>query len=123
MRKSQPGGDRVLCVESLGWAGGELGVDQAVDGLRVSYSLESDNDLQLLDQVQWADWDHGGRRLVATRAGKLQAWTLCGSDFQSIVRRRPFASRTEPDPRAGVGPAMVRPCDTALKAMISASVE
>lgn len=96
MRKSQPGGDRVLCVESLGWAGGELGVDQAVDGLRVSYSLESDNDLQLLDQVQWADWDQEGRLLVATRAGKLQAWTLCGSDSNLLFEED--LSLLEPNP-------------------------
>ncbi len=72
MRKRQPLGNRLLCVESLGWAGGEFGVDQAVDGLRVRYSLESDGKLELLDDVQWADWDRKGQLLVATRSGKLQ---------------------------------------------------
>ena len=76
MRKRQPGGDRVLGVESLGWAGGEFGVDQAVDGLRVCYSLESGGDLQVLDDLQWADWDAEGRLLVATRSGKLQVRNL-----------------------------------------------
>ena len=46
----------MLCVESLGWAGGEFGVDQAVDGMRVLYSLEFHGNLELLDDVQWADW-------------------------------------------------------------------
>lgn len=76
MMKRQPGGDHLLCVESLGWAGGEFGVDQAVDGLRVAYSLEYDGDLTLLDDVQWADWDRDGHLLVATRAGRLQVRRL-----------------------------------------------
>ena len=79
MQKRQPGGDRLLCVESLGWAGGEFGVDQAVDGLRVGYWLEVDGEIQLLTDVQWADWDRDGHLLVATRSGKLQIWNLNGS--------------------------------------------
>src|SRR5262245_10004393 len=66
MHKRQPGGEGVLRVESLGWAGGEFGVDQAVDGLRVSYWLELRDDVRPLDDVQWADWDRDGRLLVAT---------------------------------------------------------
>ena len=76
MRKRQPGGRRLLCVESLGWAGGEFGADQAVDGLRVLYSLESAGELACLDDVQWADWDRDGLLLVATRSGKLQVRNL-----------------------------------------------
>jgi hypothetical protein len=76
MQKRQPRGHRVLYVESLGWAGGEFGLDQAVDGLRVRYSLESDGNLKPLDELQWADWDRDGQLLVATRSGKLQIWDL-----------------------------------------------
>jgi hypothetical protein len=76
MRKRQPGGRRVLCVESLGRAGGEFGVDQAVDGLRVLYSLESDGNIECLDNIQWADWDRAGQLLVATQSGKLQVRNL-----------------------------------------------
>jgi hypothetical protein len=79
MQKRQPGADRLLCVESLGWAGGEFGVDQAVDGLRVSYWLEARDDIQPLGHAQWADWDGEGHLLVATRDGKLQAWSLDGN--------------------------------------------
>jgi hypothetical protein len=70
-------------VESLGWAGGEFGVDQAVDGLRVSYWLETDEDIQPLNHIQWADWDREGHLLVATRGGKLQIWSrdFDGSDL------------------------------------------
>lgn len=74
IQKRQPGGDRLLRVESLGWAGGEFGVDQAVDGMRVAYWLETTGDIQSLDHVQWADWDRNGHLLVATRSGKLQVW-------------------------------------------------
>jgi hypothetical protein len=76
LRKRQPGGERVLCVESLGWAGGEFGVDQAVDGLRVHYWLEAAGELEPLEGLQWADWDAEGRLLVATRAGRLEVRRL-----------------------------------------------
>jgi hypothetical protein len=71
-------------VESLGWAGGEFGVGQAVDGLRVHYWLEADGDLQPLDHVQWADWDRDGRLLVATRDGKIQVWEREGRDWKVV---------------------------------------
>ena len=76
MQKLQPGGRRLLCVESRGWTGGEFGVDQAVDGLRVGYWLEHDGQIRLLDQFQWADWDRDGNLLAATRSGKLQLCAL-----------------------------------------------
>jgi hypothetical protein len=76
LRKPQPRGHHVLCVESLGWAGGEFGVDQAVDGLRVRYSLESGGSIELMDDIQWADWDGEGQLLAATRSGKLQVRRL-----------------------------------------------
>jgi hypothetical protein len=76
MQKRQPRGNRMLYMESVGWAGGEFGVEQAVDGLRVRYSLESDGKLRQLDELQWADWDREGKLLVATRSGKLQIWNL-----------------------------------------------
>jgi hypothetical protein len=96
MRKPQPHGTRVLCVESLGWAGGEFGVDQAVDGLRVRYSLESDYDLELLDDLQWADWSREGQLLVATRSGKLQVRSLDGN--RSEVTFEEDLSGLEPKP-------------------------
>jgi len=74
--KHQPRGERILHVESLGAAGGELGVDQAIDGLRVCYALEGGGALDVLDDVQWADWDARGRLLVATRDGRLQVRDL-----------------------------------------------
>ncbi len=96
IRKRQPGGNRLLCVESLGQAGGEFGVDQAVDGLRVSYWLEMTGDIQPLDHVQWADWDREGELLVATRSGKLQIWHLAGDGSEVLFEED--LSLSEPDP-------------------------
>jgi hypothetical protein len=96
MQKCQPLGNRVLYVESVGWAGGEFGVNQAVDGLRVRYSLESDGDLEQLDELQWADWDREGRLLVATRSGKLQVWNL-NNDGPKILFEQDL-SLLEPNP-------------------------
>ncbi len=76
LEKRQPGGDRLLRVESVGHAGGEFGVDQAVDGLRVLYWLESSDGLEPLDDIQWADWDRNGRLLAATRSAHLQVLKL-----------------------------------------------
>jgi hypothetical protein len=78
MEKRQPDGGRLLAVESLGWAGGEFGVGQAVDGLQVRYSLTSGGETHVLDDVQWADWDRQGRLLAATRSGKLEIRDLDG---------------------------------------------
>jgi hypothetical protein len=96
MQKRQPKGKRLLCVESVGRAGGEFGVDQAVDGLRVHYSLESDGTLELLDDLQWADWDQEGRLLVATRSGKLQIRDTAAAASQTLFEED--LSMLEPDP-------------------------
>jgi hypothetical protein len=96
MHKRQPGGPRLLRVESLGWAGGEFGVEQAVDGLRVLYAMESDGEIELMHDLQWADWDAQGRLLVATRNGRLEVRTLGGDrvDIQPVAD----LSLLEPDP-------------------------
>jgi hypothetical protein len=82
-------------VKSLGWAGGEFGVDQAVDGLRVNYWLEADGEIQLLTDLQWADWDREGHLLAATRSGKLQVRNLDGG---SDVLFEEDLSLLEPNP-------------------------
>jgi len=96
LQKRQPGGDRLLCVESRGWAGGEFGVAQAVDGLRVAYSLEGEGEIQPLPHLQWADWDQDGHLLVATRSGKLQVWQFDGDG--SAVLFDEDLSLAEPNP-------------------------
>ena len=96
MQKRQPGGNRVLCVESLGWAGGEFGVDQAVDGLRVRYSLKTESGSETLSDFQWADWDREGKLLVATRSGKLQVRRVDGDYPETIFEED--LSHFEPNP-------------------------
>jgi hypothetical protein len=97
MRKPQPHGTRVLCVESVGVGGREFGVDQSVDGLNVRYSLESNGDLELLDDVQWADWSKDGELLVATRSGRLQIQNLESDDSKPLFEMD--LSNLEPHPR------------------------
>lgn len=82
--RARPGGGYRLRVASVGHAGGEFGQRQAVDGLRVQYSLERGGTTRPLDELQWADWDAGGRLLAATRAGCLQVREAI-DDFTSPV--------------------------------------
>jgi hypothetical protein len=96
MQKRQPGGERCLCVESVGAPGGEFAAGQAVDGLRVAYSLQTETQLELLDDLQWADWDSEGRLLVATRCGRLQIRNLDAGRAQ--LEFDEDLTRLEPDP-------------------------
>lgn len=96
LHRRQPGGPRLLLVESLGWAGGEFGVGQAVDGLRTHYSLQSDRRREELDDVQWADWDREGHLLVATRDGRLQARSVRAGAVDILFDTD--LSYLEPDP-------------------------
>jgi hypothetical protein len=98
IQKRQPGGDRVLCVGSRGSAGGEFGVDQAVDGLRVGYWMELDGEMQLLDDLQWADWDRDGNLLVATHSGRLQVWNLDGNRSEILFEEDLTLSEPNPTP-------------------------
>jgi hypothetical protein len=98
MQKLQPGGKRVLCVESIGRAGGEFGIDQAVDGLRVRYSLESEGGLELLDDLQWADWDEEGRLLLATRSGKLQIRKMVADRCETLFEQDLSIFEPNPNP-------------------------
>jgi len=101
MRKLQPGGRCTLHVETVGWAGGEFGVEQAVDGMIVRYALEFRDDIQLLDDLQWADWDREGRLLAATRDGRLQIRRLRVRRLRGARSEILFEqdlSRLEPNP-------------------------
>lgn len=96
LQKRQPGGDAVLCVESVGHAGGEFGIGQAVDGMHVRYTLERGKERTDLNDLQWADWDAGGRLLVATRCGQLAVRELSGAGFRTLCEED--LSALGPDP-------------------------
>jgi hypothetical protein len=95
MEKAQPGGTAVLHVHCLGHAGGEF-VEQAIDGMRVRYWLEHENEVVLLDDLQWADWDADGHLLAATRSGLLQVRQIAGRT--PAVLFEADLSRLEPAP-------------------------
>lgn len=79
-------------------AGGEFGVDQAVDGLRISYWLETGEDIQILNHLKWADWDREGHLLVATRSGKLKVWNLDGDESHIVFDEDLSLSKPNPAP-------------------------
>lgn len=97
LRKPRPGGGHMLHVESVGQAGGEFGVEQAVDGLRVDYWLETKGDIQPLVDLQWADWDAEGRLLAATRSGLLQIRQINERGTEILFEED--LSPVTPDPR------------------------
>jgi len=96
MHKPQPSGKRVLYLESVGRPGGEFGMDQAIDGLRVQYSLESAGNIELLDDLQWGDWDREGHLLVATRFGKIQIRDMDADRYKILFEQD--LSDLEPSP-------------------------
>jgi len=56
-----------LVLTDGGWEG-----SGAIEGRTPAYQFESGRHRIDLEDVRWADWDHDGRLLVATRTGKLQ---------------------------------------------------
>ena len=52
---------------------GYHGAFRALGRGEIVYEVVEGDEVTLLEDVQWADWDAGGRLLVATRAGRLEA--------------------------------------------------
>jgi hypothetical protein len=92
MCKRQPGGGRELRVRGrlAAFREGPFGSRPGA----VSYSLADAGDEMVLDDVQWADWDHRGRLLLATADGRLQirsagAGRLAAEQEVDLARLRP----------------------------------
>jgi len=56
--------------------GGHYQPERGIEGLAPTYELEYKGQRQPLDNLYWADWDHNGRLLMATRNGLLHAATV-----------------------------------------------
>ena len=62
------------------------------------YWLSSGEDMQLLDDVQWADWDAQGRLLVATVGGLLQARSIAGEATVEVADLAQLSPQPAPAP-------------------------
>ncbi len=80
MAKAQPDGPNVLHVEGryAAFRTGEPYVDAPL------YWLDRGDEIEMLEGVQWADWDPSGRLLVATNDGRLGIW-LPGEGSQEVI--------------------------------------
>lgn len=70
MQKPQPGGDSGCVLRVEGSYAAFRGMPDAREP--ATYSLSGDQELHVLEGIQWADWDTGGRLLVATTSGRLE---------------------------------------------------
>jgi len=98
IEKRQPGGTCLLRAERYDRSKPGARRDQSADGSSVEYWLEHDGEIQILDQVQWADWDSQGRLLVATRNGRIQIRDLAGRGLNLLFEED--LSALEPSPTA-----------------------
>ena len=62
----------------------------------VSYEVVAGDQLNALDDAQWADWDADGRLLVATRDGRLQIRELSTSGSRVVSEANPAAETPHP---------------------------
>ena len=68
----------------------------------VRYWLERDGDVEVLDDLQWADWDAEGQMLVATRAGLLQIRNLASGTPELVFEADLSALHPDPQPAPAV---------------------
>jgi hypothetical protein len=67
------------------------------DAFDFGYELRVDDSELALTGVQWADWDAGGRLLVATTEGRLQIRTGTPGDMTAVWETD--LAPLEPDPQ------------------------
>lgn len=97
LRKSRPGGGGALEVEGT-WAAFRSSPEVRTPA---QYTLiRNDGEAELLD-VQWADWDAGGRLLVATTSGVLEVRERAAGRATTVFRHN--LSALTPDPRPTPG--------------------
>jgi hypothetical protein len=91
MTKAQPGGEAVLHVEGryAAFRTGEPHVEPPL------YWVDRGDEIEILEGVQWADWDAAGRLLVATSDGRLEVQLRAEALHEPIID----LSGMEPDPQ------------------------
>ncbi len=92
MAKAQPNGSLALEVE------GSYAAFRDIPHRRepACYTLADGDDMQPLNDVQWADWDAGGRLLVATTNGRLQVRETNGAGMRVVQEHDLAALRPKP---------------------------
>jgi hypothetical protein len=97
LKRQQPGGGADLTLGLI-----HNGVDFAqggMEGVKLEYFLQDrPDDFTLLADAAWADWDHHGRLLMATREGALVVCQCHGTRLERIWMED-LRQRT-PDPQA-----------------------
>jgi len=97
LQKLQPGVESSLVLSVEGrYAAFREGSPR--DPAGISYALAAGSEVEVLTDVQWADWSGRGDLLVATRDGKLQLRTVEAIDRMDIVFEEDLASMA-PDPQ------------------------
>lgn len=95
MEKARPGSDGSERLIVGGWYAAFRGSYGRRTEIR--YELDDAGTIRPLEDVQWADWDAGGRLLVATRDGRLQIRDLAEGWPARVVSEHDLAA-LEPDP-------------------------
>ena len=95
MEKVQPRTDRPWTLSVTGGYGGHRTMPDWHDP--VEYAVVRDDDVFVLDDVQWADWDADGRLLVATTPGRIEIRVLDARDQRTVFTED--LARLEPDPQ------------------------
>lgn len=93
MRRARPGDRDVVLEVSGSFAAFREGEPQPD---RCTYALVGPDDLEVLDDVQWADWSSDGRLLVATSDGRLQIRS--GAHVDTVTFEHDLSGET-PDPQ------------------------
>jgi hypothetical protein len=96
MQKPQPGGRHLLHVD-----GTYAGFRESPDWYEpATYFLTraGTNELTVLEDVQWADWDERGRLLAATTAGAIEVRELSGDSARVVFGEDLARLRPEPAP-------------------------
>jgi hypothetical protein len=96
MRKPRPGSGDSVVLTARGYYGA-FRSKLPDDDFDYQYEVVAGSSTSELPDVQWADWDPGGRLLVATTDGRLQIRT--GAPHDLSVEWEYDLAPLEPDPQ------------------------